>query len=178
MFWISKPHHRSCYQFEYFPFKVQKSVNKTSLRKVPSHEIRNFFRYYWYIFNIQKVFLEWDILIILPQWKSIINIEVKRGSGFHPLKTAAKQTDIHLGIFKRIFGAHLSSEWKFTKAACTPNMYLTGERKPCEYCTQFILSASEILDMNHWIEKILDYGSFKEEVPLRLLYVNLMSYIS
>ena len=66
--------------------------------------------------------MEWDILIILPQWKFIINIEVKRGAGLNSLKTAAKQADIHLGIFKRIFGAHLSSEWKFTKAACTVHL--------------------------------------------------------
>ena len=109
--------------------------------------------------------MEWDILDVLPHWKLIINIEVKSGTSVNSIKKAAKQTNIHLGIFKTIFGAHLPCDWKFIKAAFTPNLDLRSlEYNICEYCTQFIISDSEILDMNPWIEKILDYGSFKEEV--------------
>ena len=125
----------------------------------------NFFRYYWFTFKVQKVSMEWDILILLPQWKLIINIEVKRGAGLSPLKHAVKQTEFHLDIFRKIFGAHLSSEWKFIKAACTPNLHLTGESNPCDYCTQFILSGSEMLNMSPWIERIIANGSFEVEAP-------------
>ena len=90
--------------------------------QVPENESNNFFRYHWYLSQVQDVSMEWDSLIIIPQVKMIINIEVKSGPSFNALKKAAKQTNAHLQIFKKIFGAHLSQEWKFVKAVFTPNL--------------------------------------------------------
>ena len=78
--------------------------------------------------------MEWDSLIIIPQVKMIINIEVKSGPGLNALKKAASQTNIHQKIFKKIFGAHLSEEWNFVKVAFTPNLsFKIGYSQPCEY---------------------------------------------
>ena len=111
---------------------------------------------------MQKVCMEWDSLIILPAYKMIINIEVKSGSGNDPLKSAASQTNLHLSIFKRIFGSILSNEWKFVKAACTPNLEL--ENVPCTYCKQFIVTADDLLNFITWIKKLENFcKTYKDE---------------
>ena len=84
---------------------------------MPDNEIERFLTYQWYNQNVQKFSMEWDSLIIMPQSKLIINIEVKSGPGINPLKSAAKQTNIHSKLFLKIFGSILSKNWKFVKAA-------------------------------------------------------------
>ena len=143
--------------------KVKKNVGK-QLMQVPENEINNFFHYHWYLSQVQDVSMEWDSLIIVPQVKMIINIEVKSGSGFNALKKAAKQTNAHQGIFKKIFGAHLSPKWKFVKAAFTPNLYLKiDDSKPCEYCNQFMIR--DIQKICGWIQNCITYphNIFKDE---------------
>ena len=97
--------------------------------------------------------MEWDSLIIIPQVKMIINIEVKSGPSLNALKKAASQTNIHQKIFKKIFGAHLSEEWKFVKVAFTPNLSIKiGNSQPCEYCKQFVIT--DIQKIDDWIENL------------------------
>jgi hypothetical protein len=99
--------------------------------------------------------MEWDSLVIIPEFKIMINIEVKRGKGFNSLKKAASQTKIHLSIFKKIFGSLLSDGWKFVKAAFTPSLELTEDKQPCEDCKQFILQQVDYLNMKPWIQRLM-----------------------
>ena len=136
--------------------KVKKNFKKKadSLKKNSDSEMENFLKLQWYTNKVQKVCMEWDSLLILPEYKMIINIEVKSGAGFDPLKTAASQTDLHLSIFKNIFGSLLSNEWKFFKAACTPNLITINGNQPCKYCKQFILTVSELRNLKSWINSL------------------------
>ena len=103
---------------------MQGKLKKTMsiLEKVPDDEFERFFRYQWLNFHVQLSSMEWDCLIILPESKQVINIEVKSGSNLTPLKKAAEQTNKHLSIFRNIFGSLLSEEWRFVKSAYIPNI--------------------------------------------------------
>ena len=150
------------------------------MQQVPEIERSNFFRYHWYQSQEQKISMEWDSLIILPQVKMIINIEVKSGSGINPLKSAVKQSNIHRKIFTKIFGAHLSQEWKFVKAAFLPNLELKIDDQPCEYCNKFVITDSQKIDK--WIQnlkclnKICTVEDYKEEYEN--LLVGIIGYSS
>ena len=131
--------------------KVKKNVGE-QLMKVPENESKHFFYYHWYLSQVQDVSMEWDSLIIIPQVKMIINIEVKSGSGINALKKAAKQTNAHQRIFKKIFGAHLSQEWKFVKTAFIPNLFLICS-EPCENCKKYVIT--DIQKIDDWIKNLL-----------------------
>ena len=79
------------------------------MKFVPDQELERFFNFKWYHFNAQSN-LEWDTLIVLPQSKMIINIEVKSGSTINAVQSAADQTNRHLSIFKKVFGPLLSKK--------------------------------------------------------------------
>ena len=121
--------------------------------QISENESNNFFRIQWYLSQVQKISMEWDSLIIVPQKKIIINIEIKPGPSVNALKKAASQANIHLRIFKKVFGAYLSQEWKFVKAAYIPNISLKiGDSLPCEYCKQFLIT--DIEKLYEWIKKL------------------------
>ena len=140
--------------------KVKKNLGK-QFQQVPTEEIKGFFTYQWYNQHIQNISMEWDSLIIMPQSKLIINIEVKNGPGLNPLKSAAKQTNIHSNIFLKIFGSILSTNWKFVKATCNPN--LESNSLACDICKQFIITEDEFNNLEPWIRKIKSTKSYAEE---------------
>ena len=150
--------------------KVKKNVGK-QLMKVPENESNNFFYYHWYLSQVQDVSMEWDSLIIMPQVKMIINIEVKSGSGFNALKKAAKQTNAHQRIFKKIFGAHLSQEWKFVKTAFTPNFLLICS-EPCENCKKYVIT--DIQKIDDWIKNLLKPHIIFTDENYKAEYENLL----
>ena len=132
---------------------------------IPEEEVHGFFRYIWFINHIQQNSKESGSLVIIPQSKIIINIEVKYEQGFNSLKLAACQTNKNFSFFKKIYGTFLSAEWKFVKAVCTSNLVLTEENQPCEACKNFILHQSDLLDMKPWIERLMSYSrKYTEEI--------------
>ena len=118
--------------------------------------------------------MEWDSLVIIPEFKLMINIEVKRGKGFNSLKKAASQTKIHLSIFKKIFGSLLSDGWKFVKAAFTPSLELTEDKQPCEECKQFILQQVDYFNMKPWIQRLMSSSKEYTEDDYVTEYDNLL----
>ena len=112
--------------------------------------------------------MEYDSLIILPEFKLIINIEVKRGSCLKVLKDAADQTKKHFSFFMRVFGSLLSTQWKFVKAACIPNL-IPKEKIPCNNCNNFYVKNKDILNIEQWLSnitkecEIFKERDFKEE---------------
>ena len=123
---------------------------------IPDNDNEGFFRYNWFNSHMQEISMEWDSLVIIPQSKMIINIEVKSGKGINPQKKAASQANIHLTIFKKIFGSLLSAEWKFVKAVFTPNLELNEGDQPCEACKHFILQQEDCWDMKPWINNLMN----------------------
>ena len=104
----------------------------------------------------------------------ILNIEVKSGQGLNALKKAASQTNIHQNIFKKIFGAHLSEEWRFVKTAFTPNLLLKkiSDSQPCEYCKKFMITDIQTLD--DWIENLRYPDNIFKEEDYKSEYENLL----
>ncbi len=134
------------------------------MKKIADENLESFYRYQWYLFNVQDSSMEWDELVVLPKYKLIINIEVKSGAQIQALKKASSQTVKHLGFFKKMFGAVLSHEWKFVKGACTPNLEEVSGDSPCKYCRDFIVLASDMLDMIPWIQNVIgNCNIFKKE---------------
>ena len=141
--------------------------------KVSDTESSNFFKYHWYLSHIQDISMEWDSLMIIPQVKSIINIEVKSGPGINALTKAAKQTNVHQGILKKIFGAHLSPDWKFVKTTFTPNLSLKIEdSQPCGYCKMFMITDNQKID--DWIENIKHPHNIFTYEDYKVEYTNLL----
>ena len=97
--------------------------------------------------------MEYDSLIILPEFKVIINIEVKRGSNVTVLQHAADQTKKHLSFFTSVFGSLLSTQWKFIKAACIPNL-ISEKKIPCNNCSHFYVKDKDIINTEPWLSNI------------------------
>ena len=102
--------------------------------------------------------MEWDSLVVIPEFKLVINVEVKRGPSSQKLREASIQTEQHFLIFRKVFGSLLSPQWDFVKAACMPNLELKTDdkSKPCGYCKQYILKESHLIDIKPWIKKLLN----------------------
>ena len=121
---------------------------------IPVDDIGGFFRYNWFISHLQDKSMEWDSLVIIPQSKMIINIEVKKNAkGFNSLIGASKRAKIHLNTFKKIFESILSAEWTIVKAVSTIKLELNQFNQPCDDCKQFILQEHNYLDMKPWIQR-------------------------
>ena len=151
-----------------YNFQVKKEA---SLKFVPDQELERFFNFKWYHFNAQSN-LEWDTLIVLPQSKLIINIEVKSGSTINVVQSAADQTNRHLSIFKKVFGPLLSKKWQFLKAAHIPNLRLRQGNQPCEHCKQFIFK--DLRYFFHWIDKITEHCKIYREEEYTKEYEDLL----
>ena len=59
---------------------------------IPDEELEGFYAYNHYYFSIEESSLEYDSLMIIPEYKLIVNIEVKRGSNISLLNKASDQT--------------------------------------------------------------------------------------
>ena len=156
-----------------------KTEKETKLKKIENDKLESFYRYQWFHCNVQYSSMEWDTLVVLPEFKLIMNIEVKSGQ-LPALKKASKQTVDHLKFFKKMFGAVLSKEWKFLKGACTPNLKVENGDSPCEYCRQYVISANDIADMEVWINKTINnhekFEKEKYETEFKDLLAGLLGY--
>ena len=141
-------------------------------------ELERFYKYQWYHYKKQESLSEWDSIVVLKEAKMVINIEVKSGFKLNALDKAAKQTKAHLGIFNKIFGALLSKDWRFVKAACTPRLNLEadniGKDHPCERCKQFVIGENDLNDMVPWLEKINELGNNSYSKNINEEYENLL----
>ena len=86
---------------------------------------------------------EWDFLVVLPDHKCIINVEVKNNrdndSKNSNLRCAAKQLKDHAKYMARVHGVILSEDWSFLKmAAIVPNV--VDDSNVCDHCKEFIIS--------------------------------------
>ena len=120
-------------------------IESTFLYKIPDDKLRNFYKYQFYNFSLQEKKTEWDTIMIVPEYKAIINIEVKRGCNdssdkLKLLKDASDQTKQHFSFIQKLFGSMLSKDWVFVRAACVSYLKIDEETTiPCVNCQQFIL---------------------------------------
>ena len=117
----------------------------------------------------EKKEYEIDTLVFLPEYKLIINLEVKRGQEkncWKNLKKASNQLRKHLELFKTT----VTLDWIFVKAACLaaskeslhknsktkqkknykpsddkPTNDKRTDKKPCDYCSKFIIWKENII---------------------------------
>ncbi len=145
------------------------------MRSIPDKELERFYEYQNYYFNTLESALEYDSLIVIPNLKLIINIEVKRGNTLNVLQNAANQTQKHLLFFKKVFGSLLSVGWKFTKAACVPNLEIAkNNNEICKYCKQFFIDDANLMDIESWLHKIQGHCLQYEEKDYSEEYENLL----
>ena len=92
---------------------------------------------------------EFDILVLVPKCKLIINIEAKNGSPHKTLKNldkASEQLKIRLDIIKKL----IKSDWMFAKTVCLSiskqEMEDLNTPRPCETCCKYILFKDDILE--------------------------------
>ena len=151
-----------------------------SIKEIPLEELASYYHYQYYNLTLQQLKQEWDVLVIFPDIKYIINIEVKlgpriSGNKLNLLHEASNQTEKHLSYFLKLFGSKLSDNWKFIKAACVP--YLKEEKdadSPCKQCKTYILKENDIFDISSWIE---DLTCNKDQYTNRTDYEHLLSTI-
>ena len=161
-----------------------KNENNTSaLKQIPNDKLENFYKYQYYSLEVQKTKLEWDSLVILPQCKTVINIEVKLGNKHFGnkldlLEHAAKQTEKHNDYFQKVFGPTLSEGWNFVRAACVP--YLTVSEnyyKPCSNCKQYILKEKDMFDLLPKFNSILNNLNSVSKEEYKVEFDNIVSGI-
>ena len=86
---------------------------------------------------------EYDFLIVLPNKKCIINVEVKnnrdKNSKNSNLRSAASQMKDHAAYMAKIHGIAISEDWSFVKcAAIMP--HVVDSSKICDHCKSFIVT--------------------------------------
>ena len=114
------------------------------------NEIKNLVSYSVYQTH-SKVNAEWDFLIILPEFKVVINIEVKRnsdncGNKNTNLRCASDQLDKHARYFAEKHGYMLDDQWSFMKlAAIKPNV--ANPKLVCKHCQNFIITEEQNIGM-------------------------------
>ena len=106
-------------------------------------EIKEIIAYSVYRIHSQ-INAEWDFLVVLPGFKAIINIEVKKnseecGDKNRNLRSASEQLEKHSRYFAEKHGYLLDNQWTFLKfAAIKPNV--TNPELVCDHCKQFIIT--------------------------------------
>ena len=105
--------------------------------------------------------MELDSIIVLPQFKIIIDIEVKNSSGKNMLQKASKQISTHGCLFKQRFQQLLSPGWKFVKSVCIfdSEQISIKELCNCNNCVKYILSKNDLSKNNNfktWIQSLIN----------------------
>ena len=140
---------------------------------------------------------EMDFLIVLPDMKIFINVEVKAKMNDQEklthmvyidgnLRSAAKQTHKHAMYTSQIHGSIISEQWRFIKvAAIIPNV--DNLERVCDHCKKFVIT-NAILEaeggLSKWwndtgifegVEKIdaIKHKSYKEFLNIFNRIVNL-----
>ena len=102
---------------------------------------------------------EMDFLVILPQYRTLINVEVKKqmttgkATPNGQLKTASKQAMRNARYVGRVHGDALDKEWNFLKLAAI----LPGEldyEHICDHCRKFIITdVRDERKLSKWLRK-------------------------
>ena len=148
----------------------------------PEEKKEIFYRRKLYFSKLADLQVEWDLLIVLKETKTIINIEAKKGeNNLDRLVDASKQTTKRLDIFKKIFGYLLSPEWKYVKAVCLPNLRdydVNDSLAPCGNCRQFIIGNDQLEDMKPWIQNFIQNKSNSSAKEYDNLIAGFIGYMS
>ena len=87
---------------------------------------------------------EWDFLVILPEARAIINIEVKssrdRDSRNSNVKKAAEQLEKHAVQMAKMIGCVVDFEWSFYKVAAIYPHIANTELRVCDGCSKYLLT--------------------------------------
>ena len=149
---------------------------------IPDEKKEIFYRRKLYFSKVDDLQVEWDLLIVLKESKTVINIEAKKGKNeLERLSDASEQTSKRFDIFKKIFGYLLTPEWNYVKAVCLPNLKdydVHHELAPCGNCNQFIIGNEQLEDMKPWLENFLSKKSISEAKEYDNLIAGIIGYMS
>ena len=134
---------------------LKKQKHPQNILKIPKEQVANFYKHQLYDLKVQENSSEWDSLIVIPNYKLIINIEVKSGKSWEVLKSASNQTKKHHNFLNKVFGCVLSEDWKFLRSVCMPHYKFEGDTTPCNNCRKYLLGTTEMLDIENWIKCIV-----------------------
>ena len=152
-----------------------KRYGKTKLMSIPEEKLEGFYEYNYYYFIIEESSLEYDTLLVIPEYKLIVNIEVKRGSNISLLKKASDQTQKHLSFFNKVFGSILSTDWRYVTGACVPNLEIEEKSNiPCTICKPFYITYKDVVDMEPWLYLLINDKIRFEEKSFKSEYDNLL----
>ena len=149
--------------------------------EIPEEKKDIFYKRQLYFSKLQELQGEWDQLIVLKAYKTIINIEAKKGEKLERLKESSDQTRKRLLIFKKVFGYLLSSEWKFVTAVCLPNLTdydENDEHAPCRNCKSFIIDNKQLDDIKPWLMKFMHSESNCAEEEYNNLLAGIIGFMS
>ena len=151
------------------------------LDDTPDEKRAIFYRRKLLFSKVNVLTVEWDQLIVLKDTKTVINIEVKKGDTLDRLAEASKQTKKRLDIFRKVFGYLITSEWKFVKAACLPNLKeydVNNTLAPCGNCSKFIIGSEQLEDLKPWMEIFLQNKSSSEVKEYDNLIAGIIGFMS
>ena len=106
--------------------------------------LKGFYARRWYEWKLQDYIREYDTLVLIPEHKTVLNIEVKNGDKMNLLKEAAGQCRNHRDFFATFFGT-IIPDWSFVSVACVTGFQLDTDnakeqiKMPCTHCQDFII---------------------------------------
>ena len=103
---------------------------------------------------------EWDFLLVLPEARAIINVEVKNNRDTNSKNTnvtkAAEQLEKHALYMARVFGDIFKEPWSFIKVAAI-HPHVVNKDLVCDECKKYVLTE------DHDIKAMCDeIGLFKD----------------
>ena len=171
-----------------------------SFRKLPRKKARdnidilNSIVYKHFLAEVQCTNREIDLIFALERQKAFVDVEIKSISTLqlsNALKKAAKQLKIENNKFINFHKDILTDGWCFTRVVAVPNIENKREKLKeenqanlvCDHCLGFILDASDLRDIDGWMQKLLDAlsdgsGGVVDQNALRRLFTRLVGFSS
>ena len=173
----------SCHENTESKKNITKKKENNFLMNISDDKLENFYKYQYFNLRFQETKLEWDSIWIIPESKSIVNIEVKlgpkeEGNKYKLLEDASHQTEKHFNFFQKLFRSVLPKGWNFVKAACVP--YLDDNINSsdlCVYCDQFIMKEKDLVSLVPWTNMVFNSNAQWKEEEYKLDYENLLAAI-
>ena len=129
---------------------------------------------------------EVDMVLVLADFKAIVQIEVKSISDIislaNVLKKASGQLQKVNKTFEGLYQNILGKDWKFVRVIAIPKIdkITVGNDSFCEHCANFIMGSQEISGSYLWIQKLLDLVRITSDsrVAYKKLFARIVGFYS
>ena len=111
---------------------------------------------------------EWDFLVILPEARAIINVEVKSSRDSNSknsnVKKAAEQLEKHAEQIEKVFGSLVDNRWSVYKVASIYPHIINTEINVCGSCSKYLLTEDN--DIQSVFDELLQTQEVMDEMAL------------